>query len=76
MMVAVFGTMAADGVHDGASIPYAVTTPIFAAVVAAVFFFPQRSEARARTTASLRVAASHYLLGCGACHVRTGYGGR
>ncbi len=23
MMVAVFGTMAADGVHDGASIPYA-----------------------------------------------------
>ena len=44
MMVAVFGTMAADGVHDGASIPYAVTTPIFAAVVAAVFFFWQRSE--------------------------------
>ncbi|MFZ2114819.1 MAG: hypothetical protein WAU77_13940 [Solirubrobacteraceae bacterium] len=44
MMVAVFGTMAADGVHDGASIPYAVTTPIFAAVVAAVFFFWRRSE--------------------------------
>src|ERR1700729_4586645 len=44
MMVAVFGTMAADGVHDGASIPYAVTTPIFAAVVGAVFFFWQRSE--------------------------------
>jgi uncharacterized membrane-anchored protein len=44
MMVAVFGTMAADGVHDGASIPYAVTTPVFAAVVGAVFFFWQRSE--------------------------------
>jgi uncharacterized membrane-anchored protein len=44
MMVAVFGTMAADGVHDGASIPYAVTTPIFAAVVGAVFFFWRRSE--------------------------------
>jgi len=44
MMVAVFGTMAADGVHDGASIPYAVTTPVFALVVGAVFFFWQRSE--------------------------------
>jgi uncharacterized membrane-anchored protein len=44
MMVAIFGTMAADGVHDGASIPYAVTTPIFAAVVAAVFVFWYRSE--------------------------------
>jgi uncharacterized membrane-anchored protein len=44
MMVAIFGTMAADGVHDGASIPYAVTTPIFAAVVGAVFFFWRRSE--------------------------------
>ena len=27
MMVAIFGTMAADGIHDGAWIPYAVTTP-------------------------------------------------
>jgi uncharacterized membrane-anchored protein len=44
MMVAIFGTMAADGVHDGASIPYAVTTPIFAAAVAAVFFCWHRSE--------------------------------
>jgi uncharacterized membrane-anchored protein len=44
MMVAVFGTMAADGVHDGASIPYSVTTPIFALVVAAIFFLWQRSE--------------------------------
>jgi uncharacterized membrane-anchored protein len=44
MMVAVFGTMAADGIHDGASIPYSVTTPLFAAAVAAVFFFWQRSE--------------------------------
>src|ERR1700722_514878 len=29
MMVAVFGTMAADAIHDGASIGYAVTTPVF-----------------------------------------------
>lgn len=29
MMVAIFGTMAADGIHDGAHIPYAVTTPAF-----------------------------------------------
>jgi len=44
MMVAIFGTMAADGIHDGASIPYAVTTPLFACVVAAVFLLWYRSE--------------------------------
>ncbi len=44
MMVAVFGTMAADGIHDGADIPYAVTTPLFAAVVAATFLLWYRSE--------------------------------
>jgi uncharacterized membrane-anchored protein len=35
MMVAVFGTMAADGIRDGAGIPYSVTTPLFAGIVAA-----------------------------------------
>jgi uncharacterized membrane-anchored protein len=44
MMVAIFGTMAADGIHDGASIPYAVTTPLFAIVVGAIFFLWYRSE--------------------------------
>lgn len=44
MMVAVFGTMAADGIHDGASIPYSVTTPVFAAIVAATFFVWYRTE--------------------------------
>jgi uncharacterized membrane-anchored protein len=44
MMVAIFGTMAADGVHDGASLPYAVTTPLYGALVGAVFFFWYRSE--------------------------------
>src|SRR5271155_4618711 len=44
MMVAIFGTMAADGIHDGASIPYAATTPLFAVAMAAVFFFWYRSE--------------------------------
>jgi uncharacterized membrane-anchored protein len=44
MMVAIFGTMAADGVHDGASISYAITTPVFALVVAAIFAFWYRSE--------------------------------
>ena len=44
MMVAIFGTMAADGVHDGASLPYAVTTPLYAVLVGAVFFFWYRSE--------------------------------
>ena len=44
MMVAIFGTMAADGIHDGASIPYTVTTPLFACLTAGVFFCWQRSE--------------------------------
>jgi uncharacterized membrane-anchored protein len=44
MMVAIFGTMAADGIHDGASIPYALTTPLFAGVVAAIFLLWYRSE--------------------------------
>src|SRR5271156_566559 len=44
MMVAIFGTMAADGVHDGASLPYAVTTVGYAAVVASVFYCWSRSE--------------------------------
>jgi uncharacterized membrane-anchored protein len=44
MMVAVFGTMAADGIHDGASIPYSVTTPVFAAITAAIFAWWYRSE--------------------------------
>jgi uncharacterized membrane-anchored protein len=44
MMVAVFGTMAADGVKDGAGLSYAVTTPFFAIVVALVFWRWYRSE--------------------------------
>jgi uncharacterized membrane-anchored protein len=44
MMVAVFGTMMADGIHDGAGIGYDLTTPLFAAVVAAIFIFWYRSE--------------------------------
>jgi uncharacterized membrane-anchored protein len=44
MMVAVFGTMAADGIHDGASIPYSVTTPVFAVVTALIFAWWYRSE--------------------------------
>jgi uncharacterized membrane-anchored protein len=44
MMVAVFGTMAADGIHDGASIPYSVTTPVFALITGLIFLFWYRSE--------------------------------
>jgi uncharacterized membrane-anchored protein len=44
MMVAVFGTMIADGIHDGASLSYAVTTPFFAVVVGLVFYLWYRSE--------------------------------
>ncbi len=44
MMVAIFGTMAADGVHIGTSAPYAVTTAFYAIVVAAVFYVWYRRE--------------------------------
>jgi len=44
MMVAVFGTMAADGLHDGTSLPYPVTTALYALITAGVFFFWHRSE--------------------------------
>jgi len=44
MMVAIFGTMMADGIHDGASIPYSVTTPLFALIMAGIFFYWYRSE--------------------------------
>ncbi|MDO9407939.1 hypothetical protein [Patulibacter sp.] len=44
MMVAVFGTMVADGIKDGAGLSYAVTTPFFALCVAGVFWAWHRSE--------------------------------
>lgn len=44
MMVAIFGTMVADGIKDGLGLSYAVTTPFFAALVAVVFWRWQRSE--------------------------------
>src|SRR5689334_9762598 len=43
-MVAVFGTMVADGIRDGLGLSYAVTTPVFAAAVAGVFWRWWRSE--------------------------------
>jgi len=44
MMVAAFGTMAADGVRRGAGVTYAVTTPLFALATAAIFALWYRSE--------------------------------
>jgi uncharacterized membrane-anchored protein len=44
LMVAVFGTMAADVLHVGGGIPYAVSTSFFAIVLAAVFIVWNRSE--------------------------------
>jgi uncharacterized membrane-anchored protein len=43
LAVAIFGTMAADAIHVG-GLPYAITTPFYALVVAAVFYFWHRSE--------------------------------
>ena len=44
MMVAVFGTMAADAIHDGTGLGYSVTTPAFALIVATIFILWYRSE--------------------------------
>ncbi len=44
LMVAVFGTIAADGLHKGAGIPYVVSTVFFALAVAVIFFVWHRSE--------------------------------
>jgi uncharacterized membrane-anchored protein len=44
MMVAIFGTMAADAIHDGASLSYAVTTPFFALAMGAIFLLWYRVE--------------------------------
>jgi uncharacterized membrane-anchored protein len=44
MMVAVFGTMAADGLRIAAGLSYATTTPVFAIAVAAIFAAWYRAE--------------------------------
>jgi uncharacterized membrane-anchored protein len=44
LAVAVFGTMAADGIHADAGLGYAVTTPAFALITAAIFGWWYRSE--------------------------------
>src|ERR1700735_3141696 len=44
MMVAIFGALAADGIHDGAGIGYPITTPLLAVVTAMIFAWWYRSE--------------------------------
>ncbi len=44
MMIAIFGTMVADAIHDGAGIGYDLTTPLFAACGAAVFYRWYRNQ--------------------------------
>jgi uncharacterized membrane-anchored protein len=44
LMVAVFGTMAADALHRGAGLPYAVSTAFYAVVVATIFIVWHRVE--------------------------------
>ena len=44
LMVAVFGTMMADGVHDGASISYTFTTAVYAIILGGIFYAWHRSE--------------------------------
>jgi len=44
MMIAIFGTMTADAIHDGLSIPYPLTTAGFGLITAAIFFTWYRTE--------------------------------
>ncbi|MCW2522250.1 MAG: hypothetical protein JWO63_585 [Frankiales bacterium] len=44
MMVAVFGTMVADGLHVALNLPYPFTTAFYAAAVGVIFFCWHRSE--------------------------------
>jgi uncharacterized membrane-anchored protein len=44
MMVAVFGTMAADGLHVALGIPYVASTAFYALALAVVFYLWHRSE--------------------------------
>ncbi|MFE5025625.1 hypothetical protein ACFRAO_20400 [Streptomyces sp. NPDC056656] len=44
VMVSVFGTMAADVLHIGLGVPFAVSTPAFLSVPAAVFMLWYPSE--------------------------------
>lgn len=44
MMVAVFGTMAADGLHVVLKVPYVASTAFYAVVLAVVFYLWHRSE--------------------------------
>ncbi len=44
VMVAVFGTMAADGLHVELGVPYSVSTPFFAVVLAVIFVVWYRTE--------------------------------
>lgn len=44
VMISIFGTMIADSIHIVLGIPYAVTTPAFALMLAAVILLWQRSE--------------------------------
>jgi uncharacterized membrane-anchored protein len=44
MMVAVFGTMAADALHAGLGIPYVVSTTFYAVILGVVFWLWYRSE--------------------------------
>jgi uncharacterized membrane-anchored protein len=44
MMVAIFGTMMADGLHDGTSLPYPITFTVYGLITAGVFVLWYRSE--------------------------------
>jgi uncharacterized membrane-anchored protein len=60
MMIAIFGTMVADAIHDGASIGYDVTTPLFALCAAIVFYRWYRSEGTLSIHTVITPRREHY----------------
>ncbi len=76
MMVAVFGTMAADGIRIGAGVRYSVTTPLFALATAAIFLRLVPERGHPVDPLDQHPAPRALLLGGRAGHVRPGHGGR
>ena len=70
LMVAVFGTMAADALHVGGGVPYAASTAFFSMSLAAVFFSLAAHRGNALDSQHQVTAARNFLLAGGDHDVR------
>jgi uncharacterized membrane-anchored protein len=73
MMVAIFGTMAADAIHVGLGIPYLISTAGFAAVLGVIFAVWYGSERTLSIHRISTVRREYILLGNGHDDVRAGH---